>query len=180
VAGVEPSTDPIAAAAPEVRALIEQGVFGPGLRPEASQSLITCFQTIEHVPDPMAMVRDAVAQLKPGGMLVIVCHDRRAPVNRALGLRSPIIDIEHMQLFSPQSVRELLTRGGLIDVHRSVIRNRYPLRYWAKLLPLPGGLPEVLDRGLERAGLARRAVTVPVGNQLAWGVKPGAGATRHP
>jgi SAM-dependent methyltransferase len=172
VGGVEPSSDPIAAAAPDVRELIEQGVFGPGVRPEGSLSLITCFQTIEHVPDPMTMVRDAVAQLKPGGMLAIVCHDRRAPVNRALGLRSPIVDIEHMQLFSPRSIGELLTRGGLAAVGRSVIHNRYPLKYWARLLPLPGPLPDALDRGLERAGLASRAVTLPVGNQLAWGVKP--------
>lgn len=173
VVGIEPSTDPIAAAADVIRPLIEEGVFTAGVRPPGSLSLVTCFQTIEHVPDPAAMVRDAIELLKPGGMLVIVCHDRRAPVNRVLGLRSPIVDIEHQQLFSPQSIVELLSRGGLTSVERSVIRNRYPVKYWARLLPLPGRLPDGLDRGLERFGLAGRPVTLPVGNQLAWGVKPG-------
>jgi SAM-dependent methyltransferase len=172
VAGIEPSTDPIAAAADDIRPLIEEGVFAAGVRPPRSLSLITCFQTIEHVPDPAAMVRDAFELLKPGGMLIIVCHDRRAPVNRVLGLKSPIIDLEHQQLFSPRSIVELLSRGGLTGVERSVIRNRYPAKYWAQLLPLPGKLPDALEGGLERLGLAKRAITLPVGNQLAWGVRP--------
>jgi SAM-dependent methyltransferase len=171
VAGVEPSSAPIAAADPEIAKLIERGVFQPQIRPSASLSLVTCFQTIEHVPDPAELVRDAAALLKPGGVLAIVCHDRRAPVNRALGLRSPIVDIEHMQLFSPRSIGELLRRSGLRDVGHRPIRNRYPVRYWARLAPLPGRVRPVVSGALERSGIAERALTVPVGNLLAWGVR---------
>jgi SAM-dependent methyltransferase len=171
VAGVEPSSAPIAAADPEVAGLIEHGVFRPGIRPPDSLSLVTCFQTIEHVPDPAELVRDAAALLKPGGILALVCHDRRAPVNRALGLRSPIIDIEHMQLFSPRSVEELLRRAGLVGVGNRPIRNRYPVRYWARLTPLPERIGVVVNGALERSGIAGRPLTLPVGNLLAWGVR---------
>jgi SAM-dependent methyltransferase len=171
VGGVEPSSAPIAAADPEVAGLIEHGVFHAGVREPGSLSLVTCFQTIEHVPDPAELVRDAVALLKPGGILALVCHDRRAPVNRVLGLRSPIIDIEHMQLFSPRSVDELLTRAGLREVGHRPIRNRYPVRYWARLTPLPERLQAAVDGALERSGIAGRPLTVPVGNLLAWGVR---------
>lgn len=171
VAGAEPSSAPIAAADPEVRGLIEHGVFEPGIRPPGSLSLVTCFQTIEHVPDPAALVRDAAALLKPGGILAIVCHNRRAPVNRALGLRSPIIDLEHMQLFSPRAIDELLSRGGLTKVGHRPIRNRYPVRYWARLAPLPERLGETVSGALERSGIGARPLTVPVGNLLAWGIR---------
>ena len=171
VGGVEPSRAPIAAAAPEVADLIEHGVFHAEIRPPASLSLVTCFQTIEHVPDPGELVREAVELLKPGGILALVCHDRRAPVNRALGLRSPIIDIEHMQLFSPGSVEALLRRGGLREINHRAIRNRYPLRYWARLMPVPKRIQPVFSRGLERTGLAERPLTLPVGNLLAWGAR---------
>ncbi len=169
VSGVEPSTEPIACADARVVGLVEHGVFHPGIRPAGSLSLATCFQTIEHVPDPAVLVRDAVSLLKPGGLLAIVCHDRRAPVNRLLGLRSPIIDIEHQQLFSPVSVHRLLDDAGLVEVGQRAISNRYPMRYWVRLLPLPQRTGELLVRALERAGLADRAVTIPVGNLLAWG-----------
>jgi SAM-dependent methyltransferase len=171
VAGVEPSSAPIAAADEEVRGLIEHGIFEPGVRPAGSLTLITCFQTIEHVRDPAPMVAAAAAMLKPGGMLLLICHDRRAPVNRALGLRSPIVDIEHMQLFSPRSATELLSCAGLQGIGNRPIRNRYPIRYWARLAPLPGPLRRPFDNLLERSGLAGRPLTVGVGNLLVWGVR---------
>lgn len=169
VGGVEPSRAPIEAADPALAPLIEHGMFAADTREPGSLSLVTCFQTIEHVPDPAQLVRDAAAQLRPGGVFAIVCHDRRAPLNRLLGMRSPIIDVEHMQLFSPRSVEELLRRAGLRDVGRRTIRNRYPLRYWARLLPLPGRLQGPLAAGLERGGLGRRPLSLGVGNMLAWG-----------
>lgn len=178
VGGVEPSTEPIAAADPRVAALIEQRVFGPDVRAPASLALVTCFQTIEHVPDPAVLVRDAARLLKPGGLLALVCHDRRAPVNRVLGLRSPIIDIEHQQLFSPQSVTRLLRDAGLVDVGRRAISNRYPLRYWIRLLPLPRRAGELAQRALARIGAADRPVTIGVGNLLAWGRQPGGAGGR--
>ncbi|MDQ3879722.1 MAG: class I SAM-dependent methyltransferase [Chloroflexota bacterium] len=169
VGGVEPSTEPIAAADARIAELIEHGVFTPDMRPAGSLSLVTCFQTIEHVPDPAVLVRDVARLLKPGGVLALVCHDRRAPVNRLLGLRSPIVDVEHQQLFSPASVRRLLRQAGLVDVAHRAIRNRYPLRYWVRLLPLPRRAGELSERLLERTGIGDPALTLPVGNLLAWG-----------
>ena len=171
VAGVEPSRAPIDAAPPEIGELIHHGVFEPGIRPAASQTLVTCFQTIEHVPDPSRLVADAVELLKPGGMLVLICHDRRAPLNRALGLRSPIVDIEHMQLFSAASATGLLRRHGLTAVGSRAIRNRYPIRYWARLAPVPDRLRSPFDSALERSGLAGRPLTVGVGNLIVWGTR---------
>ena len=110
VTGVEPSSAPVAAAAPHVRERIVHDVFGPELFAGKTFSLITCFQTIEHVPDPLVFCRDAAGLLAPGGTLVLVCHDRRSVVNRAMGRRSPIYDIEHVQLFDARSARALLSR----------------------------------------------------------------------
>jgi SAM-dependent methyltransferase len=171
ISGVEPSRAPIEAAEPGVAGLIEYGMFHAGIRPAASLSLVTCFQTIEHVPDPAELVRDAAALLKPGGVMALVCHDRRAPLNWALGLRSPIVDIEHMQLFSPRSVGELLSRAGLRGIGHRPIRNRYPVRYWARLAPLPAPAAEALSGFLERTGIGARPLTLPVGNLFAWGVR---------
>jgi len=171
VGGVEPSAAPIVAAERRVAELIEHDVFRRDLRPPGSLSLVTCFQTIEHVPDPAVLVRDAAALLKPGGLLALVCHDRRSPVNRVLGLRSPIIDVEHQQLFSPTSVRHLLEGAGLVEIGHQAIPNRYPLRYWTRLMPLPRRAGDLADRLLAWGRVGNRAITLPVGNLLAWGRK---------
>ncbi len=66
VLGIEPSAAPIAAADPAIRPLIRQDTFRPESFPEASFRLVSCFQTIEHVPDPLDLARAAWRLLKPG------------------------------------------------------------------------------------------------------------------
>jgi SAM-dependent methyltransferase len=169
--GVEPSRAAIDAASPAVRGLIREGVFVETDFAPASFDLICCFQTLEHVPDPRALVRSCARLLRPGGALALVTHDYTAPLNRLLGRRSPIIDIEHLQLFCRPSLNRLQRDAGLQAQKISAIVNRYPLRYWLRLTPLPGGLKRAMDRLLAVASLDQVRIGVNVGNLLAIGHK---------
>jgi len=167
VVGVEPSAAPVAAAKPAIRPLIRHAPFRSADFTPESLSLVTCFQTIEHVYDPLALCKDAFGLLRPGGALFMVCHNRRALLARAMGLKSPIFDVEHLQLFSPESVRALLRRAGFsrVDVHTVV--NRYPIDYWARLSPIPGSLKPRALALLRSSGLGRFTLAAPVGNLAA-------------
>jgi SAM-dependent methyltransferase len=176
VCGYEPSAAPLAAASKRVRSLIVHDVFdAERAAGDGPYDLITCFMTIEHVPDPAQLCRDALGLLVPGGALAIVCHDRRAPVNRLLGAHSPIMDIEHLQLFSRASARELLERSGFEDVRVRRITNRYPLHYWLKLAPMPSHLKRALVAAARRGPLRSLSPSLPVGNLLAIGVRASGG-----
>jgi len=50
--------------------------------------------------------------------------------------------------------------------------NRYPLRYWLRLTPLPGGLKRAVAGLLGVAGIDRIRIGINVGNLLAVGRKP--------
>lgn len=170
VLGIEPSPAAAAAALPDVRPLIRAGTF-PGVEVEDGRfRIVTAFQMLEHVADPLGLCRAARNVLHDGGALAVVCHDRRAPLNRLLGRRSPIFDVQHLQLFSRRSVRELLGRAGFSRVEVRPLVNRYPLRVWARYLPLPDRVKErVLDRLQQRAGAL--TVPLPVGNLVAIGYR---------
>jgi SAM-dependent methyltransferase len=170
VTGVEPSAAPIAAADPAVRGRIRHGPFRAGDFAAEQLSLVTCFQTLEHVPDPLQLCRDAWHITRRGGALLVVCHDRRALANRLMGRRSPIYDIEHLQLFSPASLRALLSRAGFGRVDLRSVVNRYPIAYWARLLPIPAAAKDALLRGLRATSLGRAPLALPVGNlaAIAW------------
>src|SRR5665213_976202 len=140
VAGVEPSKAPIQASLPEIRPLIKRGLFNPRSFKKDSVSLITCFQTFEHLYDPLKTCREAFEILKKGGAFYIVCHNRRSLSCHILGRKSPIFDIEHLQLFSPQSAKALLTKAGFTRITIKPLFNVYPLHYWLKLLPIPKGM----------------------------------------
>lgn len=169
VTGVEPSRAPIAAAPEEVRPLLREGMFrGSDFAPR-SLSLVTCFQTLEHLADPLVMAREARQLLKPGGAVFFICHSRRAWSARLFGLKSPIFDIEHLQLFSPCSARSLLERTGFTDIRVTPVLNRYPLRYWLRLLPLPRRFKPSLIKAVDRAGVGSLCIPIPAGNIAVFG-----------
>jgi SAM-dependent methyltransferase len=172
VIGIEPSRAAIDAAPPAVRPMLREGMFSPTLLADVRLSLICSFMTLEHLDDPGGFVGTAYELLEPGGMLAVVVHNWRAPLNRLLGLRSPIIDVEHLQLFCPQAVRALLARVGFVSVDLKSISNAYPLRYWLRLTPLPAGLKTRIADILDRVGLADRLIPLRVGNTLAIAIKP--------
>jgi SAM-dependent methyltransferase len=170
--GVEPSLAAIRAATPRRRAWIREGIFDEQQFQPASFDLVCCFMTMEHVAEPGKLAASALRLLRPGGAFVTVTHDYRSPVNRLLGRRSPIIDIEHMQLFSTNSVQELYRRAGFADVSVKAFANRYRLGYWLRLTPLPAPVKRALDTLLRRTGLAQARLAFNVGNSIAAGFRP--------
>jgi SAM-dependent methyltransferase len=171
--GMEPSSAAIAAAPPHRRAWLREGIFREEDFAPESFDLICCFMTLEHVRDPLATTAAAARLLKPGGAFVSVTHDYRSLVNRLLGKKSPIIDIEHMQLFSDQSIRTLFERSGLAGVTARPFHNTYSIRYWTRLAPLPHSLKALAEKTLAITGLERMKLSVNVGNTLAGSFRAG-------
>ena len=74
---------------------------------------VTMFATIEHSPDPLALVRAAHYVLKPGGLLFLdtgVCDDFAA--RWVPGLIQWYHPPEHLFVFSTHGLRHLMTRAG--------------------------------------------------------------------
>ena len=170
--GVEPSPAAIAAALPHRRGWLTEAIFREvDFQPE-SFDFICCFMTLEHVRDPREIVSAASRLLRPGGAIALVTHDYRSGINRLLGKRSPIIDIEHMQLFSPKSIRHLLERNSFDSIAVHSFQNRYALRYWIRLLPLGVEFKQKMIKGLDAIGMADRKLSFNVGNMLSFGYRP--------
>lgn len=169
--GIEPSGKAADAAAPEVRPLIRVETFDAAKLPRAHFSLVVANQTLEHVQDPYQLLAAVRHLLKPGGAVMIVSHNYRHRLMRLLGARSPIVDIEHLQIFSPHSLKDALNRAGFESPEVKPFENRYPFHYWVRLLPLPRFAKRPLH-GWLRSGaggwLGGREIRLSVGNMLAW------------
>lgn len=169
--GVEPSRAAIDAATSECRPWIREGMFREQDFQPASFDLICCFMTMEHVMDPMGIAKSAMRLLRPGGIFLTVTHNYRSLVNRLLGRRSPIVDIEHIQIFSKKTIRDLFTRAGFVNVSAESFVNGYSLRYWSRLSPLPSRIKYFLGELFSKAVFSRIRIMINVGNTLTYGLK---------
>lgn len=172
VVGVEPSHAAIAAAPEHRKAWIREGMFYERDFEPESLDLICCFMTMEHVLDPKIIANAALHLLRPGGAFITITHNYRSLVNRVLGRRSPIIDIEHMQIFSEPSIRHLFELTGFEAVSVTAFANRYDLGYWMRLSPLPGPIKSLVMRLFSWFGWSRSKLGINVGNTITVGLKP--------
>ncbi len=172
VIGVEPSRAAIKAAPASVRPMLREGMFGSELLEGVKPSLICSFMTLEHMEDPGIFIKTVYSLLEPGGMIAVVVHNWQGLLNRALGLHSPIIDVEHLQLFNPSSLDTLLRNTGFEDIKVKPICNRYPIGYWLRLTPLPSSVKGVIDGVLKKLSVSDMQLSMRVGNLLAIGIKP--------
>lgn len=170
--GVEPSSAAIAAAPEHRRVWLQEGIFAESTFAPASFDLICCFMTMEHVREPMETALSAWRLLKPGGVFVTVTHDYNSLVNRILGKKSPIIDIEHMQLFSQPSIVELFKRAEFAEISAVPFCNRYSFNYWLRLTPLPKTVKRTLQKIASITGIGQIKISVNVGNTIAAGFRP--------
>ena len=171
VMGIEPSVQAINSSDPAIRELIQHTTL-ESFQSEYGFDLVTCFQTVEHVNDLNGLVVKSKELLIDQGRIAFVCHDRLSVVNRILGERSPIFDIEHLQILTKRGVRFLLEMNGFVDVEVKPISNKYPISYWLLLSPIPKVFKTLIDRRRNRWYFSW-GIRIQVGNLLAVGKKAG-------
>lgn len=114
--GLEPSA--FRARAGRERGLqIEQGTIeSHGFAPK-SFDMVTLWDVIEHLPDPLDALRRVKALLKPGGILLLNFLDIDTWQARLAGRRFWWIVAAHLTQFSPSTITEICRRAGFQAFH---------------------------------------------------------------
>ena len=110
-----------------------------GARPSGEDSVVTAFQVIEHVEQPMELARDMQRCVAPGGVLILA-----GPTWPSVPARVPNTKMNapphHLGRASPAAFRSLASRLGLEviearDISGTPAQQRV---YTALRLPMPG------------------------------------------
>lgn len=164
VLGVEPSKQAVEEADPRIRNCIINNVMRPGLFESNSFDTICCFQVLDHIPDPRAFLQECYKILSPGGFILCLNHNVESVSAKILGERSPIIDIEHIYLFSPRTATILLKACGFSVCKVETVFNIYSLRYLIHLLPIGIRFKSLVNNIIELSKLTQFTLKLPLGN----------------
>jgi SAM-dependent methyltransferase len=129
--GIEPSALTVAWGREHLGAPIEVGSIYDD-RPDfrGRFDIITLFDVIEHLPDPVRALARCHEWLAPNGRLFLTTPDTGALVARLLGSQWYYIDLtEHISLFDRSNLRRLLTDMHFSVVQTRTIGRRYKLSY---------------------------------------------------
>ncbi|MGD1997007.1 MAG: class I SAM-dependent methyltransferase [Anaerolineae bacterium] len=121
--GVEPSR--WAAARARKRGLrVIQGTSATADLPEGAFDVVTMWDVIEHLTDPLEELRHAHRLLKPGGLLAVHTIDIGSPFARVMGSRWPWLMEMHLYYFTRRTLQMMLEKAGF-SVHRVRAQGRY-------------------------------------------------------
>lgn len=87
-----------------------QAPYAPGLFPDPFH-LVSLVFTLEHVRDPLAMLRDCARDAAPGGLVYVEVPDALAFVHRSP--EDDIFNACHLWMFDPATLTTLMSRAGL-------------------------------------------------------------------
>ena len=158
--GIEPGHWAIEQASARGLNMIE-GTLAAADLADDSFDVITMWDVIEHLTDPLAEMSQAYRLLKPGGLLVVHTMDIDSLFARLMGARWPWLMEMHVYYFSHRTLAAMLAEAGF-KVLSSAPQGRYlRLGYFATRI---GGFSPLLGRllgGLFRV-LRLRQVPVPL------------------
>ena len=113
--GVEPAQQ-IAAAAREAGLNVRTGLLEEQHYPDASFDAAALFEVVEHLREPLPLLRECHRILKPRGILIISTGNAASWTVGAMGARWDYFHIEkdggHISFFNPRSITTIATVGG--------------------------------------------------------------------
>jgi len=141
--------------------------FAPGRR----WAMVTAFDVVEHLRDPVGFVRRAAGWLEPDGLLALTLPDAASPTARLMGRHwFYYAPPDHVHYFTPPTARHLLETAGLRATALRRVTKPLTLDYafaqLAQFNPHLGGVARAVGRVLPQA-LRAREWPLPLGEMLA-------------
>lgn len=128
--------------------------------PDGSVGLAVVVHVLDHLLDPLAMLRAIRAKLKPGGRLMIVTHNEASALRYVLGRRWPPFCLQHPLLYNPRTIKRMVEEAGFASVQVSPSTNHFPIDFLVRQAAQAVGLR------LPHLPLPKRAIGLRLGNML--------------
>lgn len=134
--------------------------------PDGSVGLAVMVHVLDHLLDPLGMVRTVRRKLRPGGVFLIVTHNENSVLRHVLRTAWQPFCLQHPQLFNPVTITRLLYQAGFDDVEVRRSTNHFPIDFLARQALQAFGETFGLAMHARRLPLPRRTIALRLGNIL--------------
>ncbi len=167
VAGIEPARWMATYGRQQYQLDIRDGILEAGTFEERSFDVITLWDVIEHLPQPLETLTIARSLLKPGGVLLVNYPDIGTLAARTLGRRWPFWLSVHLIYYTRTTMTEQLRRAGFSTLWFESFWPVLPLGYVAQRAAPYGKPLELLRRLIDALGIGKLWLTYNIGQTLA-------------
>ena len=151
VKGIEPSKEAIQFADDEIKDFIHHGIFaGENQNNLELYDVVFIAMIIEHVVDANKFLSSIYKILKPGGIIICICHNERHFLSKILKDKHPIINDEHVAVFNKKALKKIFSKNHFEEIQINNLKNFYSIGYWIKMLKASFFIEKILKYKLVR------------------------------
>lgn len=89
----------------------------------ASRDIVTMFEVIEHLSNPLQFIDRAAEVVKPGGLIYLTTPNFNSLDRKALGVKWDAINREHLVYFTPATLLNLINKNPALTLLHMESRN---------------------------------------------------------
>ncbi len=93
---------------------------------DSSRDVVTMFEVIEHLPDPVSFLQRAEAVVRPGGLVYLTTPNFNSLDRRVLGAEWEAIHREHLTFFTPATLVSTISNNTTLQILHIETRNVSP------------------------------------------------------
>ena len=127
--GLEPSLEATKVAKSRFDLDVQNDVIAGLDLPDESLDIITMWDVVEHLYDPLADLAALLPKLKRGGYIFVCTHNIENIFCRVLGKRNPLLLYAHFYHFSPETLSKALEKAGFEALGTRYFHKSWSLRY---------------------------------------------------
>lgn len=129
VTGIEPSKWAVGYARKKTKSKLYQGSWKDIKFDDNSFDIVTIWDVIEHLEDPLGCLKTAYKWLRRDGVLMVTTHDINSLLAKIMGRKYPWLMRFHLYHFSPKTLLEMIKKSGFKDIKVTYYSKVFSLKY---------------------------------------------------
>ena len=114
------------------KSIIHDKMFDFKIIPNNSINVAVAIHVMDHLLDPVSLLKELKLKLKPNSILLIVTHDESSLLRRLFNWRWPAFCLQHPQIYNKTTTKKILQKAGFSLLTQRKTTNYFKVSFLLK------------------------------------------------